>query len=115
MKSSGVPPGGSQVFSRRDLFRLGGLGIGATLLPAAISAASATGPSGSARSIILLWLAGGVTHIDSFDPKPDSPEEIRGTLQPIQTALAGVRFSEVMPGLARQIRHLALVRSFSHN
>src|SRR5262249_14195479 len=101
--------------TRRDLLRLGGLGIGATLLPAARGSAAQPQAAGSARSVIFLWLAGGVTHIDSFDPKPEAPEEIRGTLQTIQTDLPGIRFSEVMPGLARQTRHFALVRSFSHD
>src|SRR5262249_6692272 len=72
-------------------------------------------PAGSARSVIFLWLAGGVTHIDSFDPKPDAPEEIRGTLETIQTDLPGIRFTEVMPGLARQMRRFALIRSCSHD
>src|SRR5262245_23140463 len=101
--------------TRRDLLRLGGLGIGATLLAAELGAAAPPHVAGSARSVIFLWLAGGVTHIDSFDPKPDAPDEIRGTLQTIQTDLPGIRFSEVMPGLARQMRHFALVRSFSHD
>src|SRR5262245_58090560 len=99
--------------TRRDVLRLGGLGLGAAMLPAELRAAAAH--PGSARSVILLWLAGGVTHIDSFDPKPDAPEEIRGTLRPIQTDLPGVHFAEVMPNLARQTRHFAPVRSFSHD
>jgi hypothetical protein len=102
------------ILSRRDLLRLGGVGIGAALLPPGSAAPTGT-PSGSAKSVIFLWMAGGVTHIDSFDPKPDAPEEIRGTLTPIQTDLPGVRFAEVMPGLARQLKHMALVRSFSHD
>src|SRR5262249_35672202 len=68
-----------------------------------------------ARSVILLWMAGGVTHLDSFDPKPDAPTEVRGTLAAIPTALAGVRFTEVMPELARQAKQIALVRSFAHD
>src|SRR5262245_16203451 len=101
--------------TRRDLVRLGGLGLAASLLPAELAARQATAPAGSARSVIFLWLAGGVTHIDSFVPKPDAPAEIRGTLETIQTDLAGIRFSEVMSGLARQLRRFALVRSFSHD
>jgi hypothetical protein len=69
----------------------------------------------TARSVVLLWLAGGVTHIESFDPKPDAPVEVRGTLRAIQTPLAGVLFAEVMPHLAAQLRHLAVVRSYSHD
>ncbi len=46
-------------------------------------------------------MAGGVTHLDSFDPKPDAPAAVRGTLRPIPTAIPGVRFTEVLPNLAR--------------
>jgi hypothetical protein len=104
------------LLSRRDLLTVGAIGVGAAHWPAATSLASAppraTGP---AHSVILLWMAGGVTHIDSFDPKPDAPEEIRGTLGSIATTLPGVRFSEVLPGLARQAHRLAVVRSYSHD
>src|SRR4051794_2231474 len=60
-------------------------------------------------------MAGGVTHIDSFDPKPDAPEEVRGTLGTIDTRLPGVRFAESMPEMARQAHRVSLVRSFSHD
>src|SRR5207249_2568949 len=71
-------------------------------------------PAATAKSVILLWMAGGVTHIDSFDPKPAAPEQVRGTLSVIDTNVSGVRFTEVMPGLAKQMHRLALVRSFAH-
>src|SRR5438128_995265 len=104
---------------RRDLLRVGALGVGSCFLPPGVirasSASSLPRQAASARSVIFLWMGGGVTHIDSFDPKPDAPEEIRGTLQAIPTSLPGVRFTEVMPCLARQLRHLALIRSFSHD
>jgi hypothetical protein len=60
-------------------------------------------------------MAGGVTHIDSFDPKPDAPEEIRGTLRTIATSVPGVLFAECLPGLAREAHRLCLVRSYSHD
>jgi hypothetical protein len=94
--------------SRRDLLRVASLGVAGALLPGTASS-KAPGP---ARSIIVLWMAGGVTHLDSFDPKPDAPREVRGTLGAIATTLPGVRFSEVMPCLARQAHRLALLRTF---
>src|SRR3954453_6367618 len=101
---------------RRDLLRVGAMAVGASLLPEPFVRGAEDGVGkGTAQSVILLWLAGGVTHIDSFDPKPDAPEEIRGTLASIQTSLTGVRFCEPMPCLARTAHHLALVRSFSHD
>src|SRR4051812_19876390 len=98
------------IINRRDFLQVGAVGLAGSLL-ASPSSASPRAPAqpASARSVILLWLAGGVTHIDSFDPKPDAPAEIRGTLNTIQTDMPGVRFTEVMPQLARQMRHLALI------
>lgn len=103
------------LLSRRDLLRAGGLGIGATLLPGELSAASRSATPASARSVILLFMAGGVTHHESFDPKPEATEPIRGTLDTIATDLPGIRFSEVMRHLSRQTRHMALLRAFSHD
>ena len=113
------PEAWSGLLSRRDVLRVGALSVAATALPVASTRAAAKNAcspaGGKARSVILLWMAGGVTHIDSFDPKPDAPAEIRGTLPATPTALPGVHFSEVMPNLARQARQLALVRSYSHD
>jgi hypothetical protein len=63
--------------------------------------------------VIFLWMAGGVTHHDSFDPKPNAPAEIRGSLGTIPTGIPGVRFTEVMPHLAKQTDKFALVRTFA--
>jgi len=103
---------------RRDALRVGSLAVAASALPAWCSPAQGAHPlavEGKAKSVIYLWMGGGVTHIDSFDPKPDAPEEVRGTLSPIATRLPGVRFTEVMPQLAAVADRLALVRSFSHD
>jgi hypothetical protein len=96
------------ILSRRDLLRIGSVGLAASVLPGARANAPA-----KAKSVLVLWMAGGVTHHESFDPKPDAPEEIRGSLGTIQTGLPGVRFCETMPGLARQTDKFALVRTFS--
>jgi hypothetical protein len=99
------------LLSRRDLLRVGGLGVAATVVPGATGGSRP--PLGKAKTVVLLNLMGGVTHLDSFDPKPDAPEEIRGTLGTVQTTLPGVRFTEVMPNLAKQTERLALVRTFA--
>jgi hypothetical protein len=98
--------------TRRDVLRVGSLSVAASVCPAAMVAGE---PSGKARSVILLWMAGGVTHIDSLDPKPDAPQEIRGTLGTIRTALTGICFSEVMTALAAVAGELAVLRSYSHD
>src|SRR5437870_3977508 len=82
-----------------DLLRAGAVGVSSALLAGPVAARETTDrPAATAKSVILLWMAGGVTHIDSFDPKPAAPEQIRGTLSAIDTTVPGVRFSEVMPG-----------------
>ncbi len=104
--------------SRREVLRIGSMSLSASLLPGVAAAGdseSAAGDGASAKSVIFLWMAGGVTHLDSFDPKPEAPEEVRGTLGAIDTVLPGVQFSETMPRLARMADQLALVRSFSHD
>jgi len=100
--------------ARRDLLRFGTVGVAASILPGTVSATSSpiTRPA-AAKSVIVLWMAGGVTHLDSFDPKPDAPAEIRGTLKAIPTKLPGVRFTEVMPHLAGRADRLAVVRTFA--
>ncbi|HWB00070.1 MAG TPA: DUF1501 domain-containing protein [Pirellulales bacterium] len=103
--------------SRRNVLRVGSLAISASAWPTAASAATvgdAEAKRASAQSVIVLTMLGGVTHIDSFDPKPAASEEVRGTLASIATRLPGVQFSEVMPRLANIADRFALVRSFSH-
>jgi hypothetical protein len=116
-----APPAAWQaLLSRRDLLRVGSLSLAAAALPVWLSAparARTTAPSrpaGRVRSVIVLWMAGGVTHIDSFDPKPAAPQEVRGTLGAIDTTVPGVRFCESLPCLARQAHRLAVLRCFSH-
>src|SRR6266850_1957081 len=109
------------LFSRRDLLRVGSIGVAATALPAIQASAIAAEKQqpregqGKAKSVIFLWMAGGVTHIDSFDPKPDAPVEVRGILGEIPTKLPGVRFCETLPQLAGVADKLAVLRSFSHD
>jgi hypothetical protein len=100
------------LLNRRDLLCAGGVGVAASLVAPGLPVASASNGS-KAKSVVFLWLAGGVTHHESFDPKPDAPEQIRGTLSTIQTTLSGVRFAEVMPQMAKQTGKIALVRTFA--
>ena len=102
------------ILPRRDLLRVGSLGVAGALLPRQLTA-GAIESSGRAESVIFLWMGGGVTHIDSLDPKPEAPEEIRGTLTAIDTALPGVQFCETCPELAQMADDLCVVRSYSHD
>lgn len=105
------------MLERRDLLRVGALSFAAGMLPRGVNAAQGIRPHTSTRadSVIFLWMGGGVTHIDSFDPKPNAPEEIRGTLRAIPTTLPGVQFGEPMPQMARLAHELCLLRTFSHD
>src|SRR5262249_4293931 len=104
------PAAWSGLFTRRDALRVGVAGIAAAALP--VAGIARTLPT-KAKSVIVLWMAGGVTHHDSFDPKPDAPEQIRGSLTPIHTALPGIRFTEVMPNMARVAADIALIRTYA--
>jgi hypothetical protein len=70
---------------------------------------------GRARSVILIYLQGGPSHIDIWDPKPDAPQNIRGEFKPIPTVLPGVHLSETMPKLARELDKVTLIRSMSYS
>lgn len=107
---------GPAAFSRRDALKIGALSISGQLLPELSPAVAAAAlRSGQADSVIYLWMGGGVPHLDSFDPKPDAPEEIRGTLTDIATNVPGIRFNETCPNLARMADQLAVLRTFSHD
>jgi hypothetical protein len=106
------------VFTRRDLLQAGTLGLmGLSLadvhaLRAAAAARGATLPA--PKAVIYLFLSGGLSQHDSFDPKPDAPDNIRGEFTPIRTRTPGVLICEHLPRLAARIPHWALVRSLSH-
>src|SRR5262245_28076803 len=106
------------LYNRRDMLRIGSISLAASALPPLLQQAAQAAPATlrpTAESVIVLWMAGGVTHIDSFDPKPDAPIEVRGVLRDIPTRLPGVHFCETLPKLAEVNQHLALLRSYSHD
>jgi hypothetical protein len=103
--------------SRRDFLRVGALsGLGLTL-PSLFRAQSVAGTRSQARarSVILVYLGGGLSHHDSFDLKPEAPAEIRGKYKPIDTNVPGIRIGELLPHLSRTMDKVSLVRSGAHN
>ncbi len=107
-------------FTRRDCLQLGlgavlGGGLAHTLRLQAHAASSTENKTAQAKSCILIWMDGGPTHYETFDPKPLAPAEIRGEFSTIGTKLAGVQFSQYMEKLARIADKLAIVRSIRHN
>ncbi len=105
--------------TRRELLRVGsltafGLGLADYLRLRAEGPAASTGrPRRTARACILIWLDGGPSHIDLFDPKPEAPREIRGPFRPIPTAVPGLQISEHLPRTARVAGRLAIIRSMT--
>lgn len=105
-----------QGMNRRDCLKLGlGAMFGGGLVDALRMRANAGEVSAPPTSCILIWLDGGPSHIDSFDPKPDAPAEIRGEFQPIRTRVSGMYFSENMARLAAISDKLTIVRSIHHD
>lgn len=105
--------------TRRDCLQLGlgGLLTGGLVgaLRATERSTSRTGREAQATSCILIWMDGGPTHYETFDPKPDAPVEIRGQFEALATKLPGVRFSQHMRRLSAIADKLAVVRSVRHN
>lgn len=105
--------------SRRDALRVGSLTAGGLslsgLLKLRAASAGEAGPTKKPRSAILIFLAGGPSHFETFDPKPDAPREIRGPYNPISTAVPGVMISETLPKLAAIADRFSLVRSCAHD
>ena len=100
--------------SRRNFIKIGALGFGSLALPDLLRA-EATAPTDAVnkRSIINIYLAGGPSHIDTFDLKPDAPPEIRGEFHPIPTTVAGMEICHLMPKLAALGKKFAIVRSIT--
>lgn len=121
MANAVLPCGASQL-TRRGLLRSGTLGAIGLGLPqlltseahAAKSARPETPGFGRARSCMLIWLTGGPSHLDTFDPKPEAPAEIRGEFRTISTRVPGIQFGEHVPCLARAADKLTIVRSLTH-
>ena len=96
--------------SRRNLFKAGLAGVGSLTLPNLLRARD-EGRAAGAKSVILLWMAGGPSQIDTLDPKPDRPPENRGPFGTIQTRLPGVLVCEHLPKLAAALDRFTVIRS----
>src|SRR5690348_15530698 len=84
--------------NRRDFLRVGALGLGGSTLADGLRLRARAGTSPTTpRAVIMVCLAGGPSHIDMYDLKPDAPVEFRGDFKPIPTAVPGFEISELMP------------------
>jgi uncharacterized protein (DUF1501 family) len=100
--------------SRRDFLRIGALAPLGLSLPQLLASEKVAGNKARAKSVILVYLGGGISHHDSFDPKPDAVEEIRGKYKSIATNVTGLNVTELLPNMAKVMDKVALVRSGSH-
>ena len=82
-------------------------------LPAALASKARAGAAHPDVNCILIWTLGGTSHHDTFDPKPNATSAIRGEFDVIDTAVPGVKFTEVAPNLARELKRFALLRSWN--
>lgn len=104
----------SGTLARRAFLQAGLTGLASLTLSDLYRMEAAT-RSRSSKSIIVLWLWGGPSHMETFDLKPDAPAEYRGEFRPIATNVPGLQISEHLPRLAKLGDRFALVRSLSHN
>lgn len=107
----------SRYFSgRRHLLKIGAAGVTAGALPLTSMGQSTDETAGTprARSVVLVLLSGGPSQLDTLDPKPDAPKEIRGDFSAISTTVPGIAVCEHLPLLAARMEHWAIVRSMAH-
>src|SRR5262249_52614792 len=99
--------------SRRDFLRIGALAAGGLSLADVLRlrAQAATESKSRHKSVIMVWLNGGPSHIDTYDLKPDAPAEYRGEFKPIRTNVPGFDICELLPLQTRAADKLALVRN----
>lgn len=100
--------------ARRGFLQASAAGVVAAGLPGLPRTALADSGTGRAKSVLFVLLSGGLSQLDSLDPKPDAPLEIRGDFSTINTTIPGVSVCEHMPMLAQQASRWSIVRSMSH-
>ena len=104
--------------SRRAFLRIGSLGLGGISMAGlnharALADGAQPDQSSDDRAVIMVYLPGGPTQHETFDPKPDAPSEIRGSFKPIRTRVPGVRFCELLPKLAAMSDKFSVVRTLT--
>ena len=103
--------------TRREFLRVGTLGLTSLSLAGLLRArafAASRGEAVKETSVVWLWLGGGATHIETFDPKMDAPSEFRSMIGSVKTCLPGVEIGGLFPEIAKRAHRMAFVRSFAH-
>jgi hypothetical protein len=100
---------------RRGFVKAGLLGAAGLSLADVLRAADRPASPGKTTSVIILWMRGGPSHIDMWDPKPDAPAEVRGEFGTIDTSVPGIRLGDLLPMSARVMHKWSIVRSLNHH
>jgi hypothetical protein len=100
--------------TRRSFVQGGVLGLGGLTLAELLHAKAQANQPSNDTCVILFWLSGGPGHMETWDPKPNAPDQYRGPLGAIRTSVPGVQFGELMPHQARLAQHLSVVRTVNH-
>ncbi|HSG68828.1 MAG TPA: DUF1501 domain-containing protein, partial [Planctomycetaceae bacterium] len=105
-------------YSRRNFLQIGMAGLGSLGLPQLLQAKEESARPGREKretAVILIWLDGGLSHIDTYDMKPDAPSEYAGIWRPIPTAVPGFEITELFPRQATMTEKFSVVRSLHHD
>ncbi|HAC89081.1 MAG TPA: hypothetical protein DCF63_00390, partial [Planctomycetaceae bacterium] len=98
---------------RRSFLRTGAVGLTLPELLRSQALGSESSPVSSDKSMIVLWLWGGPSHLETFDMKPEAPLEYRGEFRPTGTNVSGIEICELLPRLAARADRFSLIRSLS--
>ena len=109
-----TPPGPNRHPTRRECLRAGLAGFGALSLPALLRLRAGESAERERTAVIIVWLRGGASHLETYDPKPDSPSEYRGPYSAIATRTVGMRVSELLPRHAGLSDKFTILRSLAH-
>ena len=104
-----------QGLSRRALLQMGACSALGLSLPQLLARSVAAESSSAVKSVLLLWMWGGPSHFEMWDPKPNAPSKIRGCYGPIATASSGMQISELLPMSAENSRLFTIIRSMAHD
>jgi Protein of unknown function (DUF1501) len=104
-----------QGISRRTALKAGFLGLLGMSLPDLLRLQAQQSAALQETAVILLWLDGGPSQLETYDPKPDAPAEYRGPYKTIQTNVPGIRLREMLPEHARRADKMVFVRSLHHD
>jgi hypothetical protein len=97
--------------SRRSFLRIGSLGLAGLSLPQLLRAEAQAKETSPQKSVVMIYLPGGPTQHETFDPKPNAPAEIRGSFDPISTRIPGTQFCELLPKLSQMADKFSVVRT----